>query len=61
MPRRRAAITKAELDRLIKAGQDAGLREVLIDVNGVKITYQLAVDSGENAKAKVAKTRRALI
>lgn len=61
MSRRPAAITKSELDRLIRAGRDAGLREVLIEVNGVKVVYPLDANYVDKSKSKLEKKRRALI
>ena len=61
--RRRAAITDAELRRLLRTARKEGAASVDVKAGDWQATYRFGgdVDSGEKSKAKVARQVRTLL
>lgn len=58
--KRAASITKAEIERALKAGKQEGAVKVDIDAGKFKLSYTLGENSGEKPKSTVAKPERML-
>lgn len=55
--KRPAPITRAQIERAIKAAKSAGAVTVEIEAGGIKLRYSLGENIGEKLKAKLDKPR----
>ena len=58
--KRPAPITRAQIERALKAGKAQGMAAIEIEAGGVKLRYSLGENSGDKPKAQVAKPRSML-
>ena len=58
--KRPAPITKAQIERALKAGKAQGMVTFEIEAGGVKLRYSLGENNGDKPKAQVAKPRSVL-
>jgi hypothetical protein len=58
--KRPAPITKAQIERALKAGKAQGMVALEIEAGGVKLRYSLVDNNGDKPKAQLAKPRSLL-